>query len=96
VGDRGVVNVDGVVLIEIPEGRTSEGCAQVGDDPVGYTEAMCNVSYEFCRFFSCYFHNRSDFYPLGEFVDGYQYVPVAAWGGAKWSYGVETPHDKGP
>jgi hypothetical protein len=40
VGDRGVVDVDGVVLVEIPKDRASEGCAQVGDDPVGYTEAM--------------------------------------------------------
>jgi hypothetical protein len=26
VGDQGVVDVDGVVLAEIPEGRTSESC----------------------------------------------------------------------
>jgi hypothetical protein len=69
VGNRGVVDVDGVVLAEIPEGRASEGCAQVGDDPVGHTEAMCNVSYEFCRFFRYCFHNRSDFDPLGEFIN---------------------------
>jgi hypothetical protein len=50
VGDRGVVDVDGVVLAEIPKGRANEGCAQVGDDPVGYTEAMGNVPNEFCHF----------------------------------------------
>jgi hypothetical protein len=26
---------------------------------------MCYVLHEFCRFFRCYFHNRSDFNPLG-------------------------------
>jgi hypothetical protein len=51
VGDRGVVDVDGVVLAEIPKGRASEGCTQVGDDPIWHTEAMCNVSDEFFRFF---------------------------------------------
>jgi hypothetical protein len=71
VGDRGVVDVDGVVLAEIPKGKASEGGAQVGDDPIGYTEALCNVPYEFFRFLRCYFRNRSDFDPLGEFVDGY-------------------------
>jgi hypothetical protein len=71
VGDRGLVDVDSVALAEIPEGRASEGCAQVGDDPVGHTEAMCDVSHEFFHFFRCYFRNRSDFNPLGEFIDGY-------------------------
>jgi hypothetical protein len=28
-------------------------------------------------------------------VDVHQYVFVAAWGGMKRSYGVETPHGKG-
>jgi hypothetical protein len=40
LSDRGIVDVDGVVLTKILEGRASEGCAQVGDDPVGYTEVM--------------------------------------------------------
>jgi hypothetical protein len=70
VGDRGVVDIDGVLFAEIPEGGANEGCAQVSGDPVGYTKAMCNVSYEFCRFFRCYFSNKSDFNPLGEFIDG--------------------------
>jgi hypothetical protein len=71
VGDRGVVNVDGVVLTEIPKGRAGKGCTQVGDDPVRYTKAVCYVLHEFCRFFQCYFLNRSDIDPLGEFVNGY-------------------------
>jgi hypothetical protein len=71
VGDRGVVSVDGVVLTEIPNGRAGKGCTQVGDDPVRYTEAVCYVLHEFRRFFQCYFRNRSDFNPPGEFVDGY-------------------------
>jgi hypothetical protein len=32
---------------------------------------VCYVLHEFCYFFRCYFRNRSDFNPLGEFVDGY-------------------------
>jgi hypothetical protein len=35
----------------MPKGRASESFAQFGDDPVGHTEAMCNVSDELCRFF---------------------------------------------
>jgi hypothetical protein len=32
---------------------------------------MCYILHEFSHFFRCYFRNRSDFNPLGEFVDGY-------------------------
>jgi hypothetical protein len=70
MGDRGVVNVDSVILAEIPEGGAGEGCVQIGDDPIGHTEAVCDISDELCGFFRCYFRNRSDFNPLGEFVDG--------------------------
>jgi hypothetical protein len=57
---------------------------------------MHNVFDELCGFFRCYFRNRSNFNPLGEFVDGDQDMFVAAWGGTKWSYSIETPHSKGP
>jgi hypothetical protein len=50
VGDQGVIDIDGVVLTKILEGRASESCAQVGDDSVRHTKAMCNVSHEFCHF----------------------------------------------
>jgi hypothetical protein len=96
VGDRGVVDVDGVLLAKIPEDRADESFAQVGDDPVRHTKAMCDVSDEFYCFFRRYFRNRSDFNPLGEFVDGHQYMFVAACGGTKWSYSVEAPHGEGP
>jgi hypothetical protein len=81
VGDRGVVDVNSVFLAKIPKGRDSEGFAQVSDDPVGYTETVCNVFDKLCHFFRCYFRNRLDFNPLGKFINGYQYVFVAAWGG---------------
>jgi hypothetical protein len=83
-------------LAEFPKGGANEGYTHVGNDPVGHTEVMCDVSDELCRFFRCYFRNRSDFNPLGEFVDGNQNVFVASWGSAKRSYGVEAPHGKGP
>jgi hypothetical protein len=51
VGDRGVVNVDNVILAKVPEDRASESCAQVGDDPIGHTKAMHDVSDELCGFF---------------------------------------------
>jgi hypothetical protein len=57
---------------------------------------MCDVSDEFYHFFQRYSRNGSDFNPLGEFVDGYQYMFVAARGGTKRSYSVETPHSEGP
>jgi hypothetical protein len=57
---------------------------------------MLDVSDELYHFFRRYFCNRSDFNPLGEFVDGYQYMFVATWGGTKRSYSIETPHSEGP
>jgi hypothetical protein len=78
VGDRGVVNVDSVILAKVPEDRASESFAQVGNYPVGHTKAMCDVSDELCGFFQCYFRNRSDFNPLSEFVDGEKDMFVAA------------------
>jgi hypothetical protein len=51
VGDRRVVDVDSVFLAKIPKGRVGEGFAQVGDDPVGHTKSICNVSDELHRFF---------------------------------------------
>jgi hypothetical protein len=95
VGDRGVVDVNGVFLAEIPKDGASKSFAQVGDDPVGHAEDMLDVSDEFGCFFRRYFHNILDFNPLGEFVDGCQYMFVAAWGGTKRSYSVETPHGEG-
>jgi hypothetical protein len=71
VGDRGVVDVDSVVLAKVPEDRASEIFTRVSDDPIGHTKAMLDVSDEFDCFFRRYFRNRSDFNPLGEFVDGY-------------------------
>jgi hypothetical protein len=47
VGDRSVVDVDGVVLAEIPEGRASDGCAQVGNDPVGQPKRCVMSSMNF-------------------------------------------------
>jgi hypothetical protein len=38
-------------LAKFPKGRASESFAQVGDDPVGHTEVIFNVSDELCRFF---------------------------------------------
>jgi hypothetical protein len=96
VGDRGVVDVDEVILAKVPEDRASEGCTQVGDDLIGHTEEMFDVSDQFNYFFRCYFRNRSDFNPLGEFVYGNQDVFVADRGGTKRTHNVETPHSEGP
>jgi hypothetical protein len=68
VGERGIVDVDEVILAEVPEDRASESCAYVCDDPIGHTEAVFDVSDEFDYFFRCYFLNRSDLNPLCEFV----------------------------
>jgi hypothetical protein len=51
VGNRGVVNIDSVILAKVPEDRASESFAQVDYYPVGHTKAMCDVSDEFCGFF---------------------------------------------
>jgi hypothetical protein len=96
VVDRGVVNVDSVILAEVPKDRASESFAQVGYDPIGHAEAVYDISDELCSFFRCYFRNRSDFDPLDEFVDGDQNVFVAAWGGTKRSYSIKAPHGEGP
>jgi hypothetical protein len=76
VSDR-VVDVDEVILAEVPEDRASEGYTQVGDDPIGHTEAMFYVSDEFNCFFRRYFRNRSDLNSLGEFVYSNHYMFVA-------------------
>jgi hypothetical protein len=57
---------------------------------------MLDVSDELDRFLRRYFCNKSDFNPLGEFVNGHQYMFVAAWGGTKRSHNIETPHSEGP
>jgi hypothetical protein len=96
VGDRGVVDVDKVILAKVPEDRASEGCTQVSDDPVGHTKAMFDVSDEFNYFFRRYFRNRSDFNPHGEFIYVNQDMFVATWDSTKQSHRVETPHSEGP
>jgi hypothetical protein len=78
VGDRGVVDVNGVFLAEIPKDGADESFAQVGDDPIGHAKAMLDISDEFDCFFRCYFRNRPNFNLVGEFVDGHQYMFVAA------------------
>jgi hypothetical protein len=55
---------------------------------------MLDVFDEFDYFFQCYFCNRSDFDPLGEFVDGHEYMFVAAGSGTKRSHSVETSHSE--
>jgi hypothetical protein len=54
---------------------------------------MLDVSDKLDCFFRC---NRSDFNPLGEFVNGNQDMFVSTRGGTKRSYNVETPHSEGP
>jgi hypothetical protein len=51
VGDRGVVNVDSVILAEVPEDRAGESFSHVGDDPIRHTEAVRDISNELCDFF---------------------------------------------
>jgi hypothetical protein len=96
MGDQGVVDVNSVILAKIPEDRASESCTEIDDDFVRHTEAMLDVSDEFDCFFCLYFHNRSDFDPLGKLVNGHRYMFLATQGGTKWSYSVETPHSEGP
>jgi hypothetical protein len=96
VGDRGVVDVNKVILAEIPEDRATESFVQVGDDPIRHTEVMLDISNEFDCFFRCYFRNRSDFKSLGEFVYGDQDMFIAAQSGTKRSYRIKTPHSEGP
>jgi hypothetical protein len=96
VGDRGVVDVDNIVLAKVPKDQANKSCTQVSDDPIGHTKVMLDVSDEFCCFFRRYFRNRSDFNPLGEFVNGHQYMFVAARSGTKWPHNVETPHSERP
>jgi hypothetical protein len=69
---------------------------EVGDDSVRHTKAMCYLLDELSRFFRCDYRDKSDFNPLGEFVDGHKVVLVAARGDPEWSYGVEAPHGEGP
>jgi hypothetical protein len=83
-------------LAKVPEDQAGESYTKVGDNPIGHTEAMCDASDELCGFFRRYFLNRSDFNPLGEFVDSNQDMIVATGGGTKWSYSIEAPYSEGP
>jgi hypothetical protein len=59
VGDRGVVNIDGVFLAKILEDGAGKSFSQVGDDPIGHAEAMLDVSDEFDGVGGWVFVNRS-------------------------------------
>jgi hypothetical protein len=87
---------ESAVLAKIPEGRYCEGRPEVGNDSVTHTEVMCYFLDELHCFFRCDLSDRSDFNPLGEFVDDHKDVLVAARGGYEWSYGVEALHGEGP
>jgi hypothetical protein len=65
-------------------------------DPVKAVPRWYYVLHEFCCFFRRYFRNRSDFNPLGEFVDGHKDKPIATWGLSERPHGVEAPHGEGP
>jgi hypothetical protein len=80
---------------KVLQDRAGESFAQVGNDPIRHTEAVCDISDELCCYFRCYFRNRSDFIPLGEFIDANKNVFVSARGGTKWSYIIKTPQGEG-
>jgi hypothetical protein len=52
--------------------------------------------HEFRCFFRRDFCDRSDFNPIGEFVDGHEDVPVAARIYSEWTHRIEAPHGEGP
>jgi hypothetical protein len=45
---------------------------------------MCYILHEFCYFFRL------------EFMDGYQDIAVATWGGSEQTHRVDAPHGEGP
>ena len=45
----GVVDIDEVILAEIPELMTRERSPKVGDDSVGYSKAVCDLFEECWR-----------------------------------------------
>jgi hypothetical protein len=65
-GPRRVVDVDGIVLAEVPEVRPHKGLSQVGDNPVGHSEPMGDVFNELRGLFRRDRGDDADLNPLGD------------------------------
>jgi len=71
-------------LEKVPELGTGEGGTQVSDDSVRHSESVCNLLDELDRL-------GGACSPLGELVDGDEYMSEAVLCRLEWSYRVEFP-----
>ena len=74
VSHRRIVYVDAIVLAEILELESGERGAQVGYDPIGYSEPVCDLLGELSCLGGRHSCDGFDLNPLGELVDGDEYM----------------------
>ena len=72
----GVIHIDAAILAEIPKLGADEGGAQVGDDPVRYSESVGYFFDELSCIGCCGGSHGFDFNPLCKFVYRHKYVIV--------------------
>ena len=91
VSHGGVVHIDVAFLAEVPEFQSGEGGAQVCDDPIGHSEPVRYLLDELGGLGCCRGRDWLHLDPLGELVDGDEYIGVAALRGFQGSHRIDSP-----
>jgi hypothetical protein len=85
------VHTDVVVVAEVKKFLPCELGVVVGDDRVGYAEAVNDVCEERYRLLGANVNNGSSLDPLGELVDRHENVSESPGHLSEWSHHVEVP-----
>jgi hypothetical protein len=96
VSNSGLVHTDVIVVAEVEEFLPRELGAIVGDDRVGYDEAIDDVGEERDRLLRADIDDGSGLDPLRELVDLYEKVGEALGCLSEWAHYVEVPDSEGP
>jgi hypothetical protein len=95
VGNNGPVHTDVVVVAEVDEFLPHELGVVVGDDRVGYVEAIDDVGEERDRLLGADVDDGSGLDPLRELVDRYEKGGEAPKRLSEWTHHVEVPDCEG-
>jgi hypothetical protein len=96
VGNGRPVLKNVVVVAEVKEFLPRELGVFVGDDRVGYAEAVNDVDEEGYRLLGVDIDDWSSLDPLGELVDRHKEMGEAPGRLSEWSHHVEVPHRERP
>jgi hypothetical protein len=88
--------MDVVVVTEVEEFLPRELGAVIGDDCVGYAEAIDDFGEEQDRFLEADVDDGSGLDPFREFVDRYEKVGKAPGRLLEWTHDVEVSYREGP